>query len=130
MGIFKNIFASSENENQLDSNKFWNNLEDLGQLNEIINASEEKPVVIFKHSTRCSVSRMALKQFENEFNLQDKMDTYYLDLIENRAISNEIAIKFGVVHQSPQLLVIKNGKCIYNISHSDIDALFLNRLLD
>ena len=129
MGIFKNIFASSENENQLDSNKFWNNLEDLGQLNEIINASEEKPVVIFKHSTRCSVSRMALKQFENEFNLQDKMDTYYLDLIENRAISNEIAIKFGVVHQSPQLLVIKNGKCIYNISHSDIDALFLNQFL-
>jgi bacillithiol system protein YtxJ len=129
MGIFKNIFGSSENENQLDSNKFWINLEDLGQLNEIITTSEEKPVVIFKHSTRCSVSRMALKQFENEFNLQDKMDAYYLDLIENRAISNEIASKFEVVHQSPQLLVIKNGKCIYNISHSDIDAAFLNQLL-
>lgn len=129
MGIFKNIFGSSENENQLDSNKFWINLEDLGQLNEIITTSEEKPVVIFKHSTRCSVSRMAFKQFENEFNLQDKMDAYYLDLIENRAISNEIASKFEVVHQSPQLLVIKNGKCIYNISHSDIDAEFLNQLL-
>ena len=130
MGIFKNIFGSSENENQVELNQIWINLEDLGQLNEIIIASEEKPVVIFKHSTRCSVSRMALKQFENEFNLQGKMDAYYLDLIENRAISNEIASKFDVVHQSPQLLVIKNGKCIYNISHSDIDALFLNQLLD
>jgi bacillithiol system protein YtxJ len=130
MGIFKNIFGSSEHENQVELNQIWINLEDLGQLNEIINASEEKPVVIFKHSTRCSVSRMALKQFENEFNLQGKMDAYYLDLIENRAISNEIASKFGVVHQSPQLLVIKNGKCIYNISHSEIDALFLNQLLD
>ena len=129
MGIFKNIFGSSENENQVELNQIWINLEDLGQLNEIIIASEEKPVVIFKHSTRCSVSRMALKQFENEFNLQGKMDAYYLDLIENRAISNEIASKFEVVHQSPQLLVIKNGKCIYNISHSDIDALFLNQFL-
>lgn len=130
MGIFKNIFGSSENENPLDSNKFWINLEDLGQLNEIIMTSEEKPVVIFKHSTRCSVSRMALKQFENEFNLEGKMDAYYLDLIENRAISNEIASKFDVVHQSPQVLVIKNGKCIYNISHSDIDAVYLNQFLD
>lgn len=129
MGIFKNIFGSSENENQVELNQIWINLEDLGQLNEIIIASEEKPVVIFKHSTRCSVSRMALKQFENEFNLQGKMDAYYLDLIENRAISNEIASKFDVVHQSPQLLVIKNGKCIYNISHSEIDALFLNQFL-
>lgn len=131
MGIFKkNIFASAENEKQSDSTSFWINLKDLGQINEIITISEEKPVVIFKHSTRCSVSRMALKQFENEFKLQDKMDAYFLDLIENRDISNEIALKFEVVHQSPQLLLIKNGKCIYNISHSDIDAVFLNQFLD
>ena len=130
MGIFKNIFGSSENEKQLDSNSFWIALKDLGQINEIITISEEKPVVIFKHSTRCSVSRMALKQFENEFNLQDKMDAYFLDLIENRAISNEIAKKFDVMHQSPQLLLIKNGKCIYNISHSDIDAEFLKQFLN
>ena len=131
MGIFKkNIFASAENEKQSDSTSFWINLKDLGQINEIITISEEKPVVIFKHSTRCSVSRMTLKQFENEFKLQDKMDAYFLDLIENRDISNEIALKFEVVHQSPQLLLIKNGKCIYNISHSDIDAVFLNQFLD
>ena len=130
MSIFKNIFGSVENEKHLDSNSFWIALKDLGQINEIITISEENPVVIFKHSTRCSVSRMALKQFENEFKLQDKMDAYFLDLIENRDISNEIAKKFDIVHQSPQLLLIKNGKCIYNISHSDIDAVFLNQFLD
>jgi bacillithiol system protein YtxJ len=84
--------------------------------------SNEKPVAIFKHSTRCSVSRMALKQFENEFNSSDKVTPYFLDLIEYRAISNEIASRFGVTHQSPQLILVKEGKAIYNVSHSDIDA--------
>jgi bacillithiol system protein YtxJ len=102
---------------------------DLGQLNEIIVASGEKPIVIFKHSTRCSVSRMALKQFENEFDLLNKVDTYFLDLIAHREISNEIANRFEVVHQSPQLLLIKEGKSIYDVSHSDIDAIELKEKL-
>jgi bacillithiol system protein YtxJ len=87
-----------------------------------MNFSNEKPVVIFKHSTRCSVSRFALKQFENEFDLEDKVEAYFLDLLEHRAISNEIASRFGVYHQSPQLLLIKDGKSVYDVSHSDIDA--------
>jgi bacillithiol system protein YtxJ len=86
----------------------WNALTDLEQLNEIISLSNEKPVVIFKHSTRCSISRMALKQFENEFDLSDKVTPYFLDLIAHREISNGIA-SFGVMHQSPQLLLIKEG---------------------
>jgi bacillithiol system protein YtxJ len=65
---------------------------------------------------------MALKQFENEFNISDKVTPYFLDLIVHREISNEIANRFGVTHQSPQLIVIKDGKAIYNASHSDIDA--------
>jgi bacillithiol system protein YtxJ len=69
----------------------WNALTDLEQLNEIISLSNEKPVVIFKHSTRCSISRMALKQFENEFDLSDKVTPYFLDLIAHREISNGIA---------------------------------------
>jgi bacillithiol system protein YtxJ len=122
MSFFKNMFNSS-NENDSNENKInWNELTDLGQLNEIIAMSNEKPVAIFKHSTRCSVSRMALKQFENEFNSSDKVTPYFLDLIEYRAISNEIANRFGVTHQSPQLILIKEGKAIYNVSHSDIDA--------
>ena len=122
MSFFKNMFNSSEEKESNDNKINWNELTDLGQLNEIIAVSNEKPVAIFKHSTRCSVSRMALKQFENEFNSSDKVTPYFLDLIAHRDISNEIANRFGVTHQSPQLILIKEGKAIYNVSHSDIDA--------
>jgi len=91
-------------------------------LDEIVKLSNEKPVVIFKHSTRCSISRFALKQFENEFDLDDKVVPYFLDLIEHRDISGEIANRFNVFHQSPQLLLIKGGKSVYDVSHNDIDA--------
>ena len=128
MGILKNLFGSSESTIK-NSNVAWRPLTDLGQLNEIINESTTTPVVIFKHSTRCSVSRMALKQFENEFNLTSKVTPYFLDLLEHRDISNEIVIRFGVVHQSPQLILIKDGKAIYNASHSDIDALELKQFV-
>jgi bacillithiol system protein YtxJ len=87
--------------------------------------SHQQPVAIFKHSTRCSISRMALKQFENEFDLEGSVTPYFLDLINYRDISNEIATRFEVYHQSPQLLLIKEGKSIYDASHSDIDALEL-----
>jgi bacillithiol system protein YtxJ len=122
MSFFKNMFNSSEEKDSNENKINWNELTDLGQLNEIIAASNEKPVAIFKHSTRCSVSRMSLKQFENEFNSSDKVTPYFLDLIAHRDISNEIATRFGVYHQSPQLILIKEGKAIYNVSHSDIDA--------
>jgi len=107
----------------------WNNLTDLGQLDEIISNSNEKPAVIFKHSTRCSVSRMALKQFENEFKLSHKVTPYFLDLITYREISNEITNRFGVLHESPQILLIKEGQSTYDASHSAIDAEVLEELV-
>jgi len=122
MSVFSNIFGSSEEQDKLNSKVNWIPLTFLGQLDEIVAFSNEKPAVIFKHSTRCSVSRFALKQFENEFDLEDKVDAYFLDLLEYRDISNEIASRFGVYHQSPQLLLIKEGKSVYDVSHSDIDA--------
>jgi len=125
MSVFNSIFGKSGNQNSSESKINWIPLTDLGQLNEIITLSNKKPVVIFKHSTRCIVSRTALKQFENEYDvetLQCNVSTYYLDLLEHRDISNEIASRFGVYHQSPQLLLIKQGKSVYNVSHSDIDA--------
>lgn len=126
MSLFKNIFGSSEEENQ-SSKIGWRQLTDLGQLNEIVDLSNEKAVLIFKHSTRCSISRFALKQFENEFDLEEKITPYFLDLLNHRDVSNEIANRFEVEHQSPQLLLIKNGKAIFATSHSDIDAKFLER---
>jgi len=128
MSLFKNIFGSSEEQN-LVSKINWIALTDLNQLNEIKTDSNEKTIAIFKHSTRCSISRMALKQFENEYALEDKITLYFLDLLNHRDISNEIAVLFGVQHQSPQLILIKSGKAIYDASHSDIAAEDLKRYL-
>ena len=126
MGIFKNLMGDKETKIQKTSNVNWINLEDLGQLTEIQETSFAKPVIIFKHSTTCSISRMALKNFEREYNLNDKVDAYFLDLLNFRVISNEIATKFNVTHQSPQLLLIKDGKSVYNVSHENIDAAALD----
>jgi bacillithiol system protein YtxJ len=125
MSFLNSIFGNSENTDSPKSNVNWTELTDLAQLSEIEALSNEKPVVIFKHSTRCSISRMALKQFEREFDLNETVDAYFLDLIAHRDISNEIANRFNVYHESPQLILIKNGKAVYDVSHSDIDAVAL-----
>lgn len=121
MSFFKNIF-NTDDGSKSESKVGWRQLTDLGQLNEIIEVSSEKPVVIFKHSTRCHISKMVLRQFEHEFNSQENVVPYFLDLLQHRDISNEIANRFGVMHQSPQLIIIKDGIAVYNASHSDIDA--------
>lgn len=119
MSFLKNVFGSSDEEKP--NNKMeWNLLTAMNQLDLIVSMSEEKAVLIFKHSTRCSISRFALKQFENEFNLEEKIEPYFLDLLNYRDISNEIAFRFNVQHQSPQVLLIKNGVVVYDASHSDI----------
>ena len=107
----------------------WKVLENSNQINEIKEASHNKLQLIFKHSTRCIISKMALKNFENDFLLHDLIDAYYLDLIAYRNISNEIAEGFAVEHQSPQILLIKDGKVVYHESHEGIDANVLKRLL-
>jgi bacillithiol system protein YtxJ len=122
MSLFSTIFGGSEKQDDSNSKINWIPLTFIGQLDEIVAFSSQKPVVIFKHSTRCIVSRTALKQFENEFDLENQVEAYFLDLLEHRDISNEIASRFGVYHQSPQLLLIKGGKSVYDVSHSDIDA--------
>jgi len=125
MSLFNSLFGSSEEKKETGSKINWIPLQFVGQLDEIVAVSDQKPAVIFKHSTRCSISRFALKQFENEYALEDKVDAYFLDLLEYRDISNEIASRFGVYHQSPQLLLIKNGQSVYDVSHDAIDAVEL-----
>jgi bacillithiol system protein YtxJ len=129
MSLFRNIFGSSDDEKK-SSKIAWRQLTDLGLLNEIVELSNEKPVLIFKHSTRCSISRMALKQFENDFELEDRIIPYYLDLLNHRDISNAIAERFGVFHQSPQIIVIKDGKAIFDTSHESIDARKIEQYLN
>jgi bacillithiol system protein YtxJ len=100
----------------------WITLDNVAQLDEIVEKSNEKPQLIFKHSTRCSVSTFAKRILTSEYTdaVDEKMDIYYLDLIAFRDVSNAIEDKFSVMHQSPQVILIKNGKAVYNASHSDI----------
>ncbi len=107
----------------------WKVLEYIDQIDVIKQASHNKLQLIFKHSTRCIISKMALKNFENDFLLHDVIDTYYLDLISYREISNKIADDFGVTHQSPQILLIKDGKVIYHESHEGIEANVLMKII-
>lgn len=102
--------------------KFWNALNSPEQLLSIEQESHSLPVLIFKHSTRCSISDAALSRIERNWQgaYAEKMKPYYLDLIAYRSLSNEIAQRFNVEHQSPQVLLIKNGKCVYHASHFDI----------
>ena len=97
----------------------WHPINALEQLEHIKSASYITPQVIFKHSTTCSISRMALDRFERAAT-PEKVDFHYLDLLNFRAISNEIATFFQVHHESPQVILIKNGECIYDESHYGI----------
>ncbi|NUY82299.1 bacillithiol system redox-active protein YtxJ [Flavobacterium sp. MAH-1] len=123
MGFFNNIFGDSSNKDTNQNSLNWNELTDLKQLDAIASESSQIPVIIFKHSTRCGISRMSLKGFESEYAIdQDRAKPYFLDLLNYREISNAIAEKFGVYHESPQLLLIKNGKAVYYESHGGISA--------
>ena len=123
MSVFGKLFGNSDSKDTAKSGLKWNDLTELQQLDVIVEESATTPVILFKHSTRCSVSRMALKGFENEYNIEEESaKPYFLDLIAHRDVSNEIASRFMVTHQSPQVIVVKNGKAVYNASHDSIDA--------
>ena len=97
----------------------WHPITNIEQLDSIQEASYHKPQLIFKHSTTCSISKMALSRFERN-EAPDSIDFYYLDLLNYRSISNAIAEKFQVHHESPQVILIKNGECTYDESHYGI----------
>ncbi len=121
MSLLGNLFGKSDNKDTQRSNLIWSDLVSMDQLSEIDAASHEMPIFIFKHSTRCAVSRMALRQFESHFDIPAARG-YFLDLLTYRDISNAIAARYNLVHQSPQLLLIKDGACIFTESHGEIDA--------
>jgi len=99
----------------------WIELTNVAQLDSIKEESTAEAVAIFKHSTRCSISAMAKSRLERSYDASNTLKFYYLDLIRHRDISNKIADDFHVVHESPQVLLIKNGECVYEESHNGID---------
>ena len=98
----------------------WTKLTNDAQLADIKQESAHQPVLIFKHSTTCSISAMALSRMERNWSDQLGVKPYYLDLHANRPISNTIVREFGVEHESPQVLLIRNGECVYDASHMAI----------
>ncbi len=106
----------------------WTHLTTTDQLQAIKNAAGYS--LIFKHSTRCSISLMAKRKFELDWNdLPEDSTVYFLDLLNYREISNGVAELFQVHHESPQLLLIRNGECILDQSHSDISVDEVNEIL-
>lgn len=101
----------------------WNQLTQLTQLEEIIEHSAAQPTLIFKHSTRCSISSMVLDRLNRRWQAEDSenLKPYFLDLLSYREISNQVAEKFGIEHESPQVLLISKGKCIYSASQQGIN---------
>lgn len=109
----------------------WHVLGEMDQLDTIIEESNSKPIAIFKHSTRCGISRGVLKIFERNYSLKDEqIKLYFLDLLAHRDISNEIAARFKVHHESPQIIVLKEGKVVYHDSHHSIEASSLEKFVD
>lgn len=97
-------------------------LNQIEQLNEIDLKSNSKTQVIYKHSTQCGTSMMTNRTLNKELKEinNDSIDVYYLDLLRYRDLSNTISKRYNVEHESPQIIIIKGGKCIYQASHSDV----------
>jgi bacillithiol system protein YtxJ len=99
------------------------NLDHFNQLDTLYKESFEHPVIIFKHSTRCSISDIAHHRIMHPGAFTNaSFIFYYLDLIRHREISNEIAYRFKVHHESPQVLILHDGECVYDCSHLDIQV--------
>jgi len=122
--MFKKLFGSSEpkEEKKLP----WLPLTEISQLDTIVKKSENTTQIIFKHSTRCGISRMVINQFVAAYDVDINVDLYYLDLLNHRDVSNEVGHKFQVMHESPQLLIIKNGVVVAHASHGSINELNLD----
>lgn len=131
MGLFDGIFNNNKEEKVAEETFVnWIPLTSLEQLESIKIASETEAILIFKHSTRCGISRMVIKQFENLFTEETKnLKSYYLDLLNYRNISDEVGYSFQVMHQSPQLIVVRNGVAVAHSSHNDITQTNLSKFL-
>lgn len=113
------ISVQSEQKKKLN----WTYIKTNSQLDKIFSGNNGRPALIFKHSTRCSISKGALERFENKWK-QDKSncDLYFVDVIVDRPLSMAIAERSGTIHHSPQALLLIEGKVIYNKTHEKISA--------
>jgi bacillithiol system protein YtxJ len=127
MGFLDNLRRASE----AGAPPAWQALTDLGQLDRLQEASQHKPVAIFKHSTTCGISAMAKHTLESGWDFgPEELDAYYLDLLAYRPVSNAVAERWGITHQSPQMILIYRGKAVYAASHQAVSAPSLRKALE
>lgn len=108
----------------------WTDITSVEQLQEVLDQAKEHPVLLFKHSTRCSISTMTLNSFEQKWSSENELcQLYFVDLLRNRDVSNAIAAETGVSHQSPQAIVLKGEEVVYHASHSSIEVRAIEKIL-
>ncbi|WP_421824798.1 bacillithiol system redox-active protein YtxJ [Flagellimonas oceanensis] len=120
MGIFDSVFGKKEKTTKEKKELPWIQLTSLDQLETITENSKYKPQVIYKHSSTCGISRMVLNIFTESYDMDLDIDLYFLTIQSHRDVSKAIEDKFGVRHESPQLLIIKNGEVVFHTSHGAI----------
>ncbi|SDQ69990.1 bacillithiol system redox-active protein YtxJ [Flagellimonas zhangzhouensis] len=120
MGIFDSVFGKKEKTVQEKNELPWIPLESLEQLEEIKEKSKERTQVIYKHSVTCGISSMVLKMFTGSYDMVTECDLYFLRIQDHRDISSAIAETFNVIHESPQLLIVKDGGVVFHTSHGAI----------
>ena len=99
----------------------WTALNSISQIEDLKRQSFETPCLIFKHSTTCEISAIAKYRLESNWDFSaSEMEPFYLDLKQFRSVSNFLAEHFEVHHESPQVLLIQDGECVYDESHLDI----------
>lgn len=130
MGLFDKIFKSQreiakEEIKEVD----WHPLTRMEQLEEMEKESASQPVALFKHSTSCGVSAFVRRRLESSLKKDGEgvSRLYFLDLLAHRDISNEVARRWGVQHESPQLIILRNGKVVEHASHSSISASMIQK---
>ncbi|MCM4152148.1 bacillithiol system redox-active protein YtxJ [Arenibacter sp. N53] len=131
MGIFNTLFGKENNKEKKETKVApWIPLASIEQLEKIRERSKIKPQAIFKHSTTCGISRMVMNRFNEGYDIPaNSLDLHYLDLHNYRSVSNEASSIFGVIHESPQLLVVKNGEVVAHESHGAITQLDIKKYI-
>ncbi|PKD16633.1 cytosolic protein [Salegentibacter salinarum] len=128
MGLLDKLFKSDGDEAKEKSEFPWTDLTDKDQITIAKEESKEKTIAIFKHSTSCGISKMVLRNFEREYEENEKTKLYFLDLRKHRDVSNAVADDLSVRHESPQLIIMQNEEVVHHASHQDINATKLKDL--
>ncbi|MBO0324186.1 bacillithiol system redox-active protein YtxJ [Muricauda sp. CAU 1633] len=129
MGIFDSVFGKKEKSVEEKKQLPWIHLESLEQLDEIVKKSNGRPQVIYKHSMTCGISSMTLRMFNDSYEMDAQCDLYFLTIQSHREVSDAVSSKLDVRHESPQLLILKNGKVSFHTSHGAIAEINLKDYL-